>query len=58
MISTQALGAFASMQIGILLIAATLFVDMRRTSRRQRLVRRFTSALQGWRGEECSVGCQ
>jgi hypothetical protein len=47
MISIQALGAYASLQITILLIAATLFLDLRRTSRRRRLVRTFTTALGG-----------
>ena len=57
MISTQAIGAFASLEIAILLMAAALFLDLRRTSRRRRLVRSFTSALQSWCPKELPGEC-
>jgi hypothetical protein len=52
MIMTHAIEAFASLQIAILAMAAALFLDLRRTSRRQRMVRSFASALRGWCPEE------
>ena len=55
MFANQALVVFGGLEIGFLLIAATVFLELRRTARRRRrLVRNFTLTLRDRRGEECT----
>ena len=58
MIPTQELGAFASLQIALILMVAALLLDLRRASRRQRLVRNFASALQDCSEEDYRASCR
>lgn len=55
MISIQALVVFASLEVVVWLIAVILFLDLRRASRRNRLVRRFRSVLLDWCVDEYSM---